>query len=275
VGYFKNKVVVVTGAGSGIGRACVTAYGKAGARVFAVDIDAGRLGSLKAEADAALWRCETIAADCADPLAVGALADRAFGSAGRVDVVQNGAGILLSGPAESFSAEEWERIVNVNIWSMIHSLRAFLPRMLLQKPPSHIVNIASFAGLLGFPYTVPYSMTKFAAVGLSEALAIEVRGRGVYVTAVCPGAVRTNLFNDGVVRLPGEWGGRIRDLLNGRAADPEKVARRILAGVEARAPMIIPTREVIPLWWQKRLMDGTFRKLAGRLTALAAGGRRV
>jgi short-subunit dehydrogenase len=137
--------------------------------------------------------------------------------------------------------------------------------MLNQGGGAHIVNIASLAGLVGFPFTAPYTATKFAVVGLTEAVAMELKGRGITFTTVCPGAVATNLMHDGQMELPGKWAGRIRDAVDRLATSPEVIADRILKAVIDRTPLIIPTPGILPLWWIKRLFDGPYRSVTCRL----------
>lgn len=271
--YYQDKVVVVTGAGSGIGRACAIAYGKRGARVHVVDIMADRVNEVcdKIKEQGGVATGHVV--DCADGASVRALAAAVHALEGKVDILQNGVGILLSAPFESFTEDDWKRVIDINIWSVIHGVRSFLPLLESSGKPAHIVNIASCAGLTGFPFTVPYSMSKFAVVGFSESLAMEIHGKGVFVSVVCPGAVRTRIIDDGHLKLPAEWDRKIREALSKYAADPDRVAENILKGVKARKPLIIPTAEVLPLWLMKRLGDDSFRRIGAILTSFTVRGK--
>jgi NAD(P)-dependent dehydrogenase (short-subunit alcohol dehydrogenase family) len=251
--YFANKTVVITGAGSGIGRACAIAYARDGAHVHGVDIDAARIEEVCADISKQGGAATAHCVNCADAAAMRDLATTIFAHAGRVDVLQNGVGILIAAPAEQMTVEEWRRIIDINQGSAIHGIAAFLPGMLRQGGKSHIVNIASFAGLVAFPFVSAYSMTKYALVGLSEALALELRGRGVYVTAVCPSAVRTRIMDDGEMRLPGSVETPMRRAFSHYAPRPEWLAKKVLRGVRRGRPLIMPSPSALPLWWLKRM----------------------
>lgn len=273
---FRDKVVLVTAAGSGIGLACAKAYAAAGAHLHMADIRADRLEQAVQEVQAAggAGRVWTHVLDCSDEDAVRALAEDVYGASGRVDVLQNGVGVLVGGPVEELSLEQWRRSLEVNLWSTIAAINLFLPRMLAQGGESHIVNIASFSGLVAYPFTAPYTTAKFALVGLSEALAAELYGRGIRVTLVCPGAVRTNILNDGTLTLPGGWKERIMRVFSRHAAPPDRVARQVLRAVVRRRPLLIPTSEGLPLWWLKRfsttLYDATVRRATRLLREMDA-----
>jgi len=271
---FKDRVVVVTGAGSGIGLASARAYGEAGARVHLVDRVQERLGPAREEvrsAGAPLARAHVL--DCGDAEALEALAEEIYRQEGRVDLLQSGVGKLVAGPVEELSLAHWEEAIRVNLWSVIHGVRAFVPRMLKQPGGAHLVHIASFAGLVAFPYTLPYSTSKFAVVGLSEGLAAELGGRGIRVTTVCPGAVRTRLMEDGHLALPGAWNAVIKRTVGRVATPPEVVARRILRAVERGEELVIPTPSMWPMWWFKRSADRSFRQANRLLCSLLTRGR--
>ena len=274
---FKDRIVVVTAAGSGIGRASALAYGAAGARVHLVDISADRLEAVGGELTAAgaqLGGLHTL--DCTDAEAMEALAREIIKQEGRVDLLQLGVGIIVAGAFEETSLEQWRRVMDTNLWSAIHGLRAFLPRMLercgaVKGADAHLVIVASLAGLVAFPYTSAYTATKFALVGLAETLSLELAGRGISVTAVCPGAVSTNLMRDGDMSLPGGSESGIRSAVERFAAKPERVAREILRGVRRRKTLILPSAEAMPLWLIKRASGGLFDTAARSVTSKLRG----
>lgn len=265
MGFFTDKVVVVVGGGSGIGRACSRAYAREGARVHVIDLHEERARAVAVEIQTEGGRAVYRAADCACAEDMTALAEDIFRTSGRVDLLQNGAGILIAAPAERIPLEDWRRSVDVNLFGAIHGIHAFLPRMLQQGSGGQIVNISSLAGLVGFPYTAPYSTAKFALVGLSEALNVELAGTGISVTAVCAGAVRSALIDHGTLDLPGNWGPRIREGHRRYGLDPDVLARRILRSVRRRRPLVLGTRGAWALWMTKRLFDGPFRSVFARL----------
>ena len=187
----RGKVAVVTGAGSGIGAATARVLAGVGMQVHLVDIHQERVESVRAEIGG-----EAMAhvVDCTDAAAMERLSSEVYDRRGRVHLLQNGVGALVGAPVEELTLDDWRRAIDVNIWSVVQGIHAFVPRMLAQGERSHLVNVASVAGLVGFPYTSAYSTTKFAVVGLSEALSAELYGRGICVTAVCPGMVTSELI---------------------------------------------------------------------------------
>lgn len=202
-----DKVAVVTGAGSGIGRAIAGALAARGARIVAVDIDEDRLAQLGGSAAEVLPH----RADVSDPQAFERIRDAALGHYGRVDIVVNNVGVLTNGLPQDIPVAEWQRILDVNLMSVVRSNAAFLP-LLLDQGSGHLVNTASLAGLFTYSYDrLPYAASKAAIVQISEGLAIYLRPKNIGVTLLCPGPVLTNIaaavptFGAGAaLRIPGE-----------------------------------------------------------------------
>lgn len=268
----RDKVVVVTGAGSGIGRATARAFARAGARVHLVDIDESRVRDAAAEVEAhglPSARPRPHVVDCTDAAAVERLADEIYASAGRVDVLHNNAGVCVGGPVQDLGLADWRHSLDVNVWGVVHGIHYFVPRMIAQGGAAHIVNTASMAGLVGLPMVVPYCASKFAVVGLSEALAAELAPHGIRVTVVCPGAVRTNVMRDGRLRLPGVWSDRIRRAFDRHSADPDKLADAIVEAVRRDRSLLLWPGHMLPLWLLKRTSLSLYDRTARRLTAWA------
>jgi NAD(P)-dependent dehydrogenase (short-subunit alcohol dehydrogenase family) len=186
-----NAVAVITGAGSGIGRAAAHSFARRGTRVVVTDIDGDRAATVAAElADQGVGaRCDvTSVAD------LEAARDLALERFGRVDLVMNNVGVLAVGPVEAIPIEAWERTVDINLFGVVRSNLVFLP-LLLDQGSGHIVNTASTAGLLPYGFDrLPYTATKHAIVGLSESLALYLRPRGIGVSCLCPAGVATNIL---------------------------------------------------------------------------------
>jgi NAD(P)-dependent dehydrogenase (short-subunit alcohol dehydrogenase family) len=186
-----NAVAVITGAGSGIGRAAAHSFARRGTRVVVTDIDGDRAATVAAElADQGVGaRCDvTSVAD------LEAARDLALERFGRVDLVMNNVGVLAVGPVEAIPIEAWERTVDINLFGVVRSNLVFLP-LLLEQGSGHIVNTASTAGLLPYGFDrLPYTATKHAVVGLSESLALYLRPRGIGVSCLCPAGVATNIL---------------------------------------------------------------------------------
>lgn len=185
-----DAVAVITGAGSGIGRASAHSFVQRGARVVVSDVDAARADAVARELGerAVAARCDvTSLADFE------ALRDRALQEFGRIDLVMNNVGILAVGSVEDIPFEAWQRVVDVNLLGIVRSNQVFLP-VLLAQGGGHIVNTASTAGLLPYGFDrLPYTATKHAVVGLSESLVLYLKPRGIGVTCFCPSGVMTNI----------------------------------------------------------------------------------
>lgn len=186
----RDKVAVVTGGGSGIGRASAIELARRGARLVVSDVDAERAEAVAGEiGEQATWcRCDVTSTD--DLAGARDLTLEAFG---RVDIVMNNVGVLAVGDPPDIPFEAWQRVVDVNLFGVVRSNGVFLPGLLAQGS-GHIVNTASTAGLLPYGFDrLPYTATKHAIVGLSEALAIYLRPRGIGVSCLCPAGVMTNI----------------------------------------------------------------------------------
>jgi len=188
----EGQVAVVTGAASGIGLGLCKALAERGLRLVLADVDAARLDAAAAEiqaADAPLaQRCDVAKADD-----VRALADAALRRFGRIDLAFNNAGVVLPfKPMWEHGAEDWDWLLGINLWGVIHGIRTFVPLM-VEQDSGHIVNTASMAGMTVLPFNGVYNASKHAVVSLTETLAEELRQRapGVRASVVCPGLVPT------------------------------------------------------------------------------------
>jgi NAD(P)-dependent dehydrogenase (short-subunit alcohol dehydrogenase family) len=253
-GEFAGKVVVVTGAGSGIGRATARLFARLGAKVHVVDISSERADQVVREIQAAGGNAGAHAVDCADHAAVEALAERVFAEDGRVDVLHNNAGIGHAGPVEETTLEDWRRVIEVNLMGTVHGVHAFVPRLLRQGGPAHVVNTASMAGLVAAGEMAPYVTTKFGVVGMTEALNAELSPRGIHVSAICPGIIDTAIVDDAVFR--GEQADRAddtRSFYRRRGASPEVVAEAVVDAVRRKRLIVpVPRWHVVPAWMIKR-----------------------
>jgi NAD(P)-dependent dehydrogenase (short-subunit alcohol dehydrogenase family) len=164
-----------------------------------------------------------------------AMADAAFQKFGAVHILCNNAGVAVGGLMEAARYEDWQWVLAVNLWGVIHGLDAFLPRMIAQKSGGHIVNTASMAGLIASKGMGIYNTSKYAVVGLSETLAKEMRDHGIGVSVLCPMGVTTRITDSERNRPAGQQRNPSRDVppLLGNYLKPEDVSRRVLACIEA------------------------------------------
>jgi NAD(P)-dependent dehydrogenase (short-subunit alcohol dehydrogenase family) len=191
-----GAVAVITGGGSGIGRATALALSASGAHVVVADINADRSATVRREITDTGGKALGVACDVASDDDLHRLRDRAFERFGGVDIVMNNVGILMMGAPESIPMSAWMRALDVNVLSVARSIRTFLPGLLAQGH-GHIVNTASTSALWAYSSDrLPYSASKGAIVALSEALVLYTRPRGVGVTCLCPGPVLTNIVEN-------------------------------------------------------------------------------
>lgn len=232
---FRGKVAIVTGAASGLGRGFAIEIAHAGGVVVAADVDEGRVEEVVAEIVAAGGRAEARGLDVRDAEAVTALVDDTVARHGRLDYIFNNAGIATQGPVEEIPLANWDEIVDINLKGVIYGTVAAYRHMVKQRS-GHIVNTASLAGLIPSALLAPYNTTKFAVVGLTEALGLEARAHGVDVTALCPGFIESGIY--GAARTTGGF-----DEATFRENVPflvplDRGVRLLLDGVVARRPVV-------------------------------------
>ncbi|MEU8980691.1 SDR family oxidoreductase [Streptomyces sp. NPDC048309] len=265
---FGGQLVLVTGAGSGIGRATAFAFAEAGARVIAVDRDAesaartAEMSRLIGSPEA--W-AETV--DVSDEQAMEKLAEKVAGEYGVVDVLVNNAGIGLSGSFFDTSAEDWKKVLDVNLWGVIHGCRLFGKQMAERGQGGHIVNTASAAAYQPSKALPAYSTSKAAVLMLSECLRAELAGQGIGVSAICPGFVNTNITS--TARFAGVDAGEEKRrqkksarLYGLRNYPPEKVADAILRAVVRNQAVVPVTPEARGAHLMSRFMPKALRAIA-------------
>ncbi|PVE09081.1 short-chain dehydrogenase [Streptomyces scopuliridis RB72] len=265
---FGGQLVLVTGAAGGIGRATAFAFAEAGARIVAVDRDAegaartAELARLIGAPDA--W---AEPADVGDGQAMERLAEKVATEYGIVDVLVNNAGIGLSGAFLDTTAEDWKKVLDVNLWGVIHGCRLFGKQMAERGQGGHIVNIASAAAYQPSKALPAYSTSKAAVLMLSECLRAELAGQGIGVSAICPGFVNTNITSTahftGVSVEEEERRRKKTSRLYGlRNYPPEKVADAVLRAVVRNQAVVPVTPEARGARLLSRFAPGALRALA-------------
>jgi len=257
---FRDRVIVITGAGSGIGRSLALGLASESSRLYLVDIDRESLEEVESETASSGAGISTCLMDCTDPSCMKDLADRVFDEEGRVDILFNNAGVCGGGGVDELSIDDWKWVIDINLMAVIYGIHSFVPGMIRQGG-GHIVNTASLSGLIGFPYTGPYTASKFAVVGLGETLSSELCVHNIHVTTVCASAVSTDIVNHSRIRLPGNWLSRVRRMIDTRGMSPDTAAEKILKAVKRKKKLAIISPEIWPLWILKRMSSALFLKL--------------
>jgi NAD(P)-dependent dehydrogenase (short-subunit alcohol dehydrogenase family) len=252
-----DKVAVITGGASGIGRAVAGRAAREGMRLVLADIEAGPLDTTVAELRASGANVEGVVCDVSSGEDVERLRDRTLEHFGAVHLVHNNAGVGVGGLLWTVSEADWRWILGVNLWGVVHGIRAFVP-LLVEQGEGHVVNTASVAGLLSPALLGPYNATKHAVTTMSETLYRDLRtvGSTVGVSVLCPGFVRTGIAES--ERNRPSWappppanpmGETVRDMTRGLVAggiDPAVVGDRVIDAVLDDTFYIITHDDTVP-----------------------------
>lgn len=244
-----DKVAVITGAGSGIGRELALLCGGRGADLALCDINDSGLADTVATARSLGARVLSVHVDVSDAEAMSNFAQETLDHFGRVDLLINNAGVGLVGGFLDTSVKDWDWLVGINLMGVVHGCNAFLPTMIDAGRGGHVLNLSSAAGLLANPQLTAYSATKFAVLGLSEALRMELAPHRIGVTAVCPGVINTAITQNSAIRGDDaeQRRNRLTSTYQKRGYPPERVARNILRAVDK-------DRSVAPIAAEAHLM---------------------
>ena len=228
---FTDKVAVVTGGASGLGRAMADRFAREGMKVVIADVDAGALAKAEAEMKAAGADVLASLCDVSKAADVEALARRALERFGAVHVVVNNAGVSPVGPVWENTVRDWEWALGVNLWGVIHGVRVFTPILLDQGEPGHIVNTASVAGLINPPGMGAYNVSKHAVVSLTESLHHDLARRGAMVkcSVLCPAYVPTGI-HDSERNRPKDLTDEGREPTDEQRATAMMVKKAVLSG---------------------------------------------
>lgn len=267
----KGKVVVITGAANGIGRALALGLSDKGCRLALVDLDQDGLTSLSATLTGS--RRDQIAtmhvANVGDKHRMQALAGEVVAAHGAVHVLINNAGIGYEAAFPQTSLEDWERIVDVNMWGVIYGCHFFMP-LLAKVDRAHIVNVSSLFGIVAMPGQSAYCATKFAVRGLSESLWEELRATSVGLTVVHPAAVATGIMKRAKGDDP-ELLQRVARWYEDHAISPERAAAQIIRAIEKGTPRLLITKEATLGDVLRRLMPVTGNRLFSDLVIRIIG----
>jgi NAD(P)-dependent dehydrogenase (short-subunit alcohol dehydrogenase family) len=237
-----GAVTVLTGAGSGIGRATAVAFAERGASVVVSDLSQARVAEVVDQITELGHPAIGLTADATVEADLQKLRDAALERFGRVDVVMNNVGVIAMGAPETLPDEAWIRTIDVNLLSVARSNRVFLPGLISQGS-GHVINTASASGLLTYGFDrLPYVASKHAVVALSEALAVYLGSKGVGVTCLCPSGVITNIVEG--ITVYGEAASSTPRAPAHPLVSAEEVGRLTADAVEAGRFLVVTTSEV-------------------------------
>ena len=260
---FEGKVAVVTGAGSGVGRAAAVELARRGARVAACDINGENVRST-VDGLAEPGRSTAHRVDVSSEADMRAFVNDVVAAHGQVDIVVNIAGIAMApAPMDDLPLEQFRRLVDVNLWGVIYGSLFFLPH-LRARPAASLVNVASASSLVGISGYGPYATTKFAVRGFTETLRMELASSTVQVSVVYPGSTRTGIFANSPLIEPDR-----RDQIQASfnrypGAAPQTVAKRIVSAVETGRPRVLVGPDTRAFDALARLLPGSYSRLLHR-----------
>lgn len=261
---FKNKVAVITGAGSGIGQALALSLAKAGAELAISDVNAANIADTAAQCAALGATVRHYTLDVGSREAIYQHAEQVAKDFGRVNLVINNAGVAINASVRETTDADFEWLMNINFWGVIHGTRAFLPH-LTAAGEGHIVNISSIFGMIGVPKQSAYNAAKFAVRGFTESLRQELanEGSGIGVSCVHPGGVRTNIAaaaRKGASDTHRDLGAAFDKLAK---TTPQKAAETILAGVRRNEARIFVGADAKALDFMQRLLGSGYQRIVG------------
>jgi NAD(P)-dependent dehydrogenase (short-subunit alcohol dehydrogenase family) len=269
---FKDRVAVITGGAGGIGFAMANAFAARGAKLVLADLNENALKKAVAELTGTGAEARGVVTDVTELDSVRALADATVRHFGAAHIVCNNAGVSVFGLMSRATHRDWEFVMGVNFWGVVHGVETFAPILVDQGDGGHIVNTASMAGLVGMQWLGVYAASKFAVVGLTESLQRELKPAGIGVSVLCPMIVATSINENSVRMRPPELrneedapivpAGEVQGAMRGGTVNADDVAQRVVRGIDRKDLYILTHPE------QREFL----RRRAARLDAMFEEG---
>ncbi|MBV8667179.1 MAG: SDR family NAD(P)-dependent oxidoreductase [Burkholderiaceae bacterium] len=258
----RNKQVLITGAGSGIGRASALAFAKRGAHIVASDIHPAPLETLKREVESLGVACLTYVVDVSNEAAMQEFAAQVHGKVGAIDVLLNNAGIAYLGLFLQSDLAHWRRVMDINVMGVVHGCRYFIPHMLAAGGARQVLNVASSAGNYPAPSMAAYAASKYAVAGFSEVLKMELHDTQIGVTTVCPGVINTAITTTGsqvAASFPESQIAKLRAYYQRKGCDPSVVAEDIVRATQKGQDICLTGPGAALAYHVKRISVGLVR----------------
>lgn len=262
---FRDKEILITGAGSGIGRETALLFAAEGARLWLADVnDQGNEETARMVRDTGAT-ARTLHCNVADMESVQAMADKVHDEIESLDILMNNAGIGSAGRFLDTRLETWRKVMDINLMGVVHGCHAFLPQMVTHGRGGHVINTASAAAFIAAPDMPIYGASKFAVLGFTESLRADMAGHGIGVTAICPGIINTGIVATSIMEgKVGEAQDKLVSFYQKRNYTPAQVARAVLRAVRHNVAVQPVSPEAWGMYLGKRFIPGLVARLTER-----------
>jgi len=259
-----TKVAVVTGAGSGIGRATALAFAAEGYKIAACDVDQVRLDTLATELGDSVLLVHKV--DVSDRAQMSAFADAVHALVPAADVIVNNAGVAVGGTFLETSLDDWDWLLGINLRGVVHGCHFFIPKMVERGTGGHVINVSSIFGIYAAPRVTAYVASKFAVLGFSKSLRTELEPYRIGVTAICPGMINTSIIADGRMSAQLDRGrAKLAAVFHNNGAPPALVAKTIVDAVRTNPAVRTVGRDAWAVHQLTRMAPNATTKILGAL----------